>query len=96
MNFIMNSWAVVMDSEVNPLSNIKDLRVRHMVMQILAWMWCVIFTMMSGTWLYLGVNILFHTLLLGGICVTVAMFETAKRKPDMFKGNGRASTGEHE
>ena len=75
-----------MDSDMNPLSNIENLTVRHMVMQILAWMWCIISTMMTGTWMYLGVNVLFHTLLLGGITLTVAVFETAKRKPEYFRG----------
>lgn len=86
INFILNTWGVVMDSDMNPLSNIENLTVRHMVMQILAWMWCIIFTMMTGTWMYLGVNVLFHTLLLGGVTLTVAVFETAKRKPEYFRG----------
>jgi len=86
INFILSAWRVVMDSDINPLSNIENLTVRHMVMQILAWMWCIIFTMMTGTWMYLGVNVLFHTLLLGGITLTVAVFETAKRKPEYFRG----------
>jgi hypothetical protein len=86
INFILSAWRVVMDSDMNPLSNIENLTVRHMVMQILAWMWCIIFTMMTGTWMYLGVNVLFHTLLLGGITLTVAVFETAKRKPEYFRG----------
>tara|TARA_B100000768_G_scaffold137526_1_gene128593 strand:- start:291 stop:581 length:291 start_codon:yes stop_codon:yes gene_type:complete len=94
-SFIMDWWNVVMDHERNPLSNIKDLRVRHLVMQILAWMWCIVFTGMTGTWMYLGANILIHTLLLGGVCITVATFEAAKRKPQIFytlRGDG----GEHE
>tara|TARA_B100000767_G_scaffold158237_1_gene148667 strand:+ start:710 stop:985 length:276 start_codon:yes stop_codon:yes gene_type:complete len=91
----MDWWNVIMDHERNPLSNIKDLRVRHLVMQILAWMWCIVFTGMTGTWMYLGANILIHTLLLGGVCITVATFEAAKRKPQIFytlRGDG----GEHE
>ena len=35
-SFIIDWYNVIMDSDKNPLSNIKDLRVRHMVMQILA------------------------------------------------------------
>jgi hypothetical protein len=91
----MDWWNLIMDHERNPLSNIKDLRVRHLVMQILAWMWCIVFTAMTGTWMYLGVNILFHALLLCGIFITVSVFEAAKRKPQIFytlRGKG----GEHE
>ena len=94
-SFIIDWYNLIMDSEKNPLSNIKDLRVRHMVMQILAWMWCIVFTAMTGTWMYLGANILIHTLLLGAICITVATFEAAKRKPQIFytlRGKG----GEHD
>jgi len=35
-SFIIDWWNLIMDHERNPLSNIKDLRVRHLVMQILA------------------------------------------------------------
>ena len=94
-SFIMDWWNIIMDHEKNPLSNIKDLRVRHLVMQILAWMWCIVFTAMTGTWMYLGVNILFHALFLCAIFITVSVFEAAKRKPQIFytlRGEG----GEHE
>jgi hypothetical protein len=38
-----------------------------------------------------------HALLLAAIAITVATFETAKRKPHYFGGyNGRANGGEHE
>ena len=94
-SFIIDWWNLIMDHQRNPLSNIKDLRVRHLIMQILAWMWCIVFTAMTGTWMYLGVNILFHALLLCGIFITVSVFEAAKRKPQIFytlRGEG----GEHE
>ena len=39
-NFVVNSYNTIMDSEINPLSKIPDNGVRHVVMQILAWMWC--------------------------------------------------------
>ena len=83
---IVDNWNFIMNHDKNPLKNIPDTNTRHMIMQILAWMWCIIFTMMTGTWMYLGVNVLFHTLLLGGITLTVAVFETAKRKPEYFRG----------
>lgn len=38
-----------------------------------------------------------HTLLLGAVAITVATFETAKRKPNVFGSySGRANNGEHE
>jgi hypothetical protein len=44
--WIYNCWNVVMDHNKNPLSAIPDLQVRHMVMQILAFMWSTIFAIM--------------------------------------------------
>jgi hypothetical protein len=38
-----------------------------------------------------------HLCIIAAIVVTVATFETAKRKPQVFDGyNGRANGGEHE
>ena len=38
-----------------------------------------------------------HALLLAAIAITVATFETAKRKPNVFGSySGRANGGEHE
>ena len=103
-DFILDNWNLVMDYEKNPLSNIPSLPVRHMVMQVLAWMWVIVFTIASGTWAYAGINAIVHTALIAGIVLTVAVFETAKRKPSAFNAyknvfgayNGRARGGEHE
>ena len=38
-------WSSIMDPNVNPLSNITNLKVRHMVMQILAFMWSGVFSL---------------------------------------------------
>ena len=56
--FIYNSWNVVMDHEKNPLSNIPDFSTRHMIMQVLAWMWCIVFGIIVGS-MYAGTSI--HT-----------------------------------
>tara|TARA_R110001606_G_scaffold365772_2_gene520726 strand:- start:36 stop:332 length:297 start_codon:yes stop_codon:yes gene_type:complete len=96
-DFILDNWNLVMDYEKNPLKNIPSLPVRHMIMQVLAWMWVIVFTIASGTWAYAGLNAIVHTALIAGIVVTVAIFETAKRKPSVFGAySGRANGGEHE
>lgn len=94
--FIVDNWNVVMDYEKNPLSNIPSLPVRHMVMQVLAWMWVIVFTITTGTWAYAGINAIAHIVLLAGIVATVATFETAKRSPQSFTGGLRSRSGEHE
>ena len=89
-------YNLLMDSRHNPLSNIPDTNTRHLVMQVLAWMWCIIFSMWMGSILVFGISAAIHAILLAGIFVTVGVFETAKSKPAYFGGLGRANDGEHE
>ena len=41
--WVYDCWNHIMDAEVNPLRHIPDLQVRHMIMQILAFMWSSVF-----------------------------------------------------
>ena len=97
MKYIYDSWESIMNHDRNPLKNIPDTNTRHMIMQVLAWMWCIVFAIIVSS-MWAGVfSMMLHTLLLGAIAITVATFETAKRKPNMFTSrNGRGSGGEHE
>lgn len=83
--FIYNSWNGVMDDRRNPLRHIPDLQTRHVVMQLLAWMWCIIFSMSIGSMTVFGITTVAHILLISGIVLTVGTFEAAKRKPDLFR-----------
>jgi hypothetical protein len=95
--WVFNCWNVVMDHEKNPLSNIPDFSTRHMIMQVLAWMWCIVFAIIVGSMWAGVISMMLHALLLAAIAVTVATFETAKRKPNVFGAyNGRGNGGEHE
>ena len=91
-----NMWKLVMDWRYNPLSNIPDMNTRHMVMQVLAWMWCIIFSMWLGSIVAFGISAIAHVLLIAGIFITAGVFETAKRRPQYFGGLGRGNGGEHE
>ena len=82
--FVYNSWEGVMNHNVNPLRHIPDLQVRHVVLQILAWMWCIIFSMYIGSWVVMGVSMVAHALLLAGIVLTVGTFEVARSNPAFF------------
>ena len=82
--FVYDSWNSVMDADKNPLRHIPDLQVRHMVLQVLAWMWCVVFSLYIGSFWFMGASMLGHAVLLAAIVVTVGTFETAKRKPTAF------------
>ena len=86
--FIYDSWQSVMNAEVNPLKHIPDMQVRHLALQGLAWMWCVVFSVMMGDFMFFGLSIIGHSALIVGVVITVATFETAKRKPEVFtRGN---------
>ena len=47
--WVFDCWNVVMDHEKNPLSAIPDFSTRHMIMQVLAWMWCIVFGIIVGS-----------------------------------------------
>jgi len=91
-----NIYKLIMDSTKNPLSNIPDLNTRHMIMQVLAWMWCIIFSMYLGSIVAFGISAALHAILIAGIFITLGVFETAKRRPQYFGGLGRGNGGEHE
>ena len=65
-------------------------------MQLLAWMWCIVFGIITGSWIAFGISTVVHVALIGAIAITVGTFETARRKPQYFGGYGRGPGGEHE
>ena len=93
---MIKAYHLVMDSRHNPLSHIPDTNTRHLVMQVLAWMWCIIFSMWVGSVVVFGISAALHALLIAGVFITAGIFETAKRKPQYFGGLGRGNGGEHE
>ena len=94
--FIYDFWNSVMDSDKNPLRNIPDLATRHMIMQVLAWMWCIAFGIIAGSMVAGVFSMILHSLLIAALVVTIATFETAKRRPNVFGSySGRSSDGEH-
>jgi asparagine N-glycosylation enzyme membrane subunit Stt3 len=64
-------YQLVMDSGKNPLSHIPDMNTRHMIMQVLAWMWCIVFSSWMGSIFVFGVSALVHAILLAGIFITL-------------------------
>lgn len=84
-SFIVNGWNGVMDYKHNPLKNIPDLQVRHMVMQVLAFMWALCFSLfiIDSIWFF-GVSALGHVALIAAIVITVGTFKVAEHRPYMF------------
>lgn len=82
--FIYNSWESVMNHNKNPLKNIPDLNTRHMVMQVLAWMWCIVFSFYFGSMWVFGITAIAHVIIIAAIAITVGTFTVAKRNPNLF------------
>ena len=77
--FIYDCWNGVMNHNKNPLKHIPDLQVRHLVLQILAWMWCIVFSLYFGSFLIFGITASAHFLLIFGTFMTAATFATAPK-----------------
>ena len=93
--FIYDSWNGVMDMDKNPLRHIPDTNTRHMVLQVLAWMWCIVFSMWVGSFWIMGVSMIAHALILAAIVITVVTFETAKKRPTFFLRMEQGTNGYH-
>ena len=96
---IYDMWSAVMDGEINPLRHIPSLQARHLVLQCLAWTWATSFSFAYGSMWIWGFTMFMHCCIIAAVVITVATFETAKRRPqffDNFGSNGRGQGGEHE
>ena len=77
--FINDNWSGIMIRDNTPLKNIPNVMVRHMIFQILAWMWCIIFSAALGSFVVFGISLIAHVLLISGIVITYTTFQTAKK-----------------
>ena len=84
MKYIYDTWESIMNHDRNPLKNIPHTNTRHMIMQVLAWMWCIVFSFYVGSFVAFGISAIAHIFLLAAIVITVGTFETARRKPNFF------------
>ncbi len=78
-NIIVDSWDAVMNSERNPLRHL-DIASQHIVMQALAWMWSMIFSLMFFSIYQFGITWVLHMLLIAGMALTVSVFKMAEKK----------------
>ena len=72
--YIAECWDGVMSHNLNPLRHIPNLQARHMILQILAWLWCIVFSLYVGSWFVLGLTFTAHFLLIFAIVTTIATF----------------------
>ena len=85
MKFVVDCWDMIMDHKRNPLSNIKSLNIRHMVMQVMAFMWSVVFAVLiADSFFIFGISALAHALSITALVITVAVFKQARINPQSF------------
>lgn len=83
-NLVVFMWNYVFDHEVSPLRHIPDFTVRHMVLQLLGWMWAIAFSVAIGSYTFLAFSLIGHAVLLGAVAITVATYATAAKRPRIF------------
>ena len=71
------TWNAVMDNRFNPLKHL-DLRSGHFLMQILSWMWSMIFSISFLSIYQFGYVWVAHLLVIGGVFVTMSIFDRAE------------------
>ena len=71
------AWNLVMDHRYNPLKYMK-VQQRHFVMQVLGWMWSMIFSLSFMSIYVFGYVWGAHVLIIGGVFITFTIFERAK------------------
>ena len=78
---IIDSWDAVMDNQSNPLRHL-DLASQHYFMQVLGWMWSMVFSLSFLSIFQFGYVWGAHLLVFGGIYFTVATFREAQKQAD--------------
>ena len=94
--FIVSGWEGVMNMNRNPLRHIPDMQVRHLILQILAWMWSAVFGIYIIESIYaFGISALAHALFITMTVLTALYFrQIQKQKVDGILTRGKG--GEHE
>ena len=77
-------WDFVFNHEVSPLRNIPDVAIRHYVLQALGLMWAATFAVAAGSYTFLAVSVIGHTVLIAAAAITVATWTAATAKPELF------------
>ena len=93
IKFVVYSWNFVFNHEVSPLRHIPDVAIRHYVLQALGFMWGVAFAVAVGSYTFLAVSVIGHTVLIAAASITVATWTAATKKPELFVRGSGSSKG---
>ncbi len=78
-------WNFLFNHEVSPLRHIPDVGVRHYILQILGFMWAICFSAAIGSYTFMAVSVIGHTILIAAVAITVATWTAASVKPKLFE-----------
>jgi hypothetical protein len=78
-HFIASCWSAVMDNQHNPLRHL-DLASQHYFMQVLGWMWSMVFSLSFLSIYNFGLVWMAHLLVFGGVAFTVAVFRESEKR----------------
>jgi hypothetical protein len=80
--YVDANYSAVMNNRHNPLRHL-DLASQHYFMQVLGWMWSMIFSLSFLSIFSFSYVWMAHLLIFGGLALTVAVFREANnRKPE--------------
>lgn len=91
-DFIVSCWHSVMDSRYNPLKD-ANLASQHYVMQVLAWMWTMIFSVYFLSIFQFGILWIAHLLIIAGAFLTMAAFEHTKKTQSLATSDDSQNFG---
>jgi hypothetical protein len=83
-NLVITGWKFIFDHESSPLRHIPGFSVRHMVFQMLGWMWAISFSIAIGSYTFLAASLVGHAVLIAAVAITVATYATAATRPQVF------------
>ena len=90
---LVGIWDALMDNRKNPLRHL-EMSTQHYFMQVLGWMWSMIFSLSFLSIYQFGITWLLHVFVIGGIAMTVALFREAERgqqeedeRPQLSRGS---------
>ena len=82
--FIVYCWNFVFNHEVSPLRHIPNVAMRHYVLQALGLMWAISFAVATGSYTFMAVSVIGHTVLIAAAAITVVTWTAATAKPELF------------
>lgn len=86
---VFSMWNFIFDHEKSPLRHIPDFGVRHMVFQMLGWMWAISFSLAIGSYTFLVASLVGHFILIAALAITVATYAAASTRPQLFVARSR-------